>query len=122
MHNGVRIGLIALPLLLAAPAQAADDFPITGTYLQNRPCQGDGTDPKPLLVEITPEQITYTGGVCSLSDKHQEGNTVSVRASCKSRNGKILVGNVSFTIRADKNLDMVDQNHSYTAVLNKCPS
>ena len=38
------IGFIVLVLSGDTAAQAADnDFPIAGPYLQNRPCQGDGT-------------------------------------------------------------------------------
>jgi hypothetical protein len=122
MRSVIKVGFLTFPLVVGAAAQAADnDFPIAGTYLQNRPCQGDGTDPKPLLVTITPEEITYTGGVCTLSDTRQDGNKVNIRATCRGKSGKILVGNVTFTIRDDKNLDMVDQDHNYTAVLNKCP-
>lgn len=123
MRNMIRIGLVVLlGAVGAVAAQAADDFPIAGTYVQNRACQGDGTDPKPFLVTITPEQITYIGGVCAISDAHLDGRKITLRATCRGKSGKVLVGNVSFTIRDDnKTLDMVDQDHSYTAVLNKCP-
>ena len=48
--------IAALAVLMAVPAtgaaRAGEDFPLVGTYVQNRPCKGDGTDAKPLLVTI----------------------------------------------------------------------
>jgi hypothetical protein len=110
--------VVALAAMVGNPT-LADEF--SGTYVQNRPCHGDGTDPKPLIVKITPDEIDYRGGVCSLSDRRQDGNTISARATCKSKNGAILSGDITLTLRADKNLDMVDQDKSYTSVLNRCP-
>ncbi len=111
----------AIAAMIASHALAADDFPIIGTYVQNRPCHGDGTDPKPLLVTIGPDQIAYRGGTCMLTDKRRDANKISVRATCKNRSGTILSGDVTFTIRADDNLEMVDRDRNYTATLYKCP-
>jgi hypothetical protein len=113
------MAVVALAVMAGHPALASDEF--SGTYVQNRPCHGDGTDPKPLMVKITPDQIDYRGGVCELSDRRQDGNTISVRATCKSKNGAILSGDIKLTLREDKNLDMVDQDKAYTSVLNRCP-
>jgi hypothetical protein len=110
---------VALAAMVGNPALASDE--ISGTYVQNKPCHGDGTDPKPLIVKITPDEIVYRGGVCSLSDRRQDGSTISVRATCKSKTGAILTGDITLTLRPDKNLDMVDQDRAYTAVLNRCP-
>jgi hypothetical protein len=111
--------VVALAAMLGDSARASDEF--SGIYVQNKPCHGDGTDPKPLIVKITPDEIVYRGGVCSLSDRRQNGNMISVRATCKSKTGTILSGDITLTLRADKNLDMVDQDRNYTAVLNRCP-
>jgi hypothetical protein len=113
------VAVVALAAVMGNPALASDEF--SGTYVQNRPCHGDGTDPKPLIVKITPDEIDYRGGVCSLSDRRQDGNTISARATCKSKNGAILSGDITLTLRPDRNLDMVDQDKAYTSVLNRCP-
>jgi hypothetical protein len=33
----------------------------------------------------------------------------------------MLLGDVRFSLRADKNIDFVDQDHTYTVVLHRCP-
>lgn len=115
-------GLAVLTVLSVAGAARAEDFPLTGTYVQNRPCKGDGTDAKPLLVTIGPDEIEYRGGTCVMNDKRQEGNALSTRVTCKGKSGSILSGEITFTLRPDKNLDMIDQEKTYKAVLNRCPS
>jgi hypothetical protein len=116
-----RIGT-AIAAMIAGLAVAVDDFTIAGTYVQNRPCHGDGTDPRPLLVMISADQIIYRGGTCMLTDKRRDGNKISVRATCKIRSGTVLSGDVTLTIRADNNLEMVDPDKSYMTVLYKCPA
>jgi len=111
--------VVALTSVAGSPVLAGDDF--SGVFVQNKPCHGDGTDPKPLIVKITPEQIEYRGGICTLSDRRQEGNAISARATCKSKSGSIVSGDITLTLRPDRNLDMVDQDRAYTAVLNRCP-
>jgi hypothetical protein len=100
---------------------AADDFSIIGSYVQNRPCHGDGTDPKRLLVTISADQVTYRDGTCMLTDKRGEGNKVSVRATCTNRSGTILSGEVTFTVREDNNLEMIDAENTYATLLFRCP-
>ena len=107
-------------VLLLAPA-AAEDFPIEGSWMQNRACRGDGTDMKALLVTITPHEISYTGGVCNISDKRQDDNKIYLRATCKTRAGKTIAGDVTFTVKDEKTMEMVDRDKSYNAVLNRCP-
>ncbi len=116
----------ALAVLLALPmstvAFAGDDFPIAGTYMQNRPCKGDGTDAKALLVTIRPDVIEYHGGTCTLTDVRRDGNKISMRATCKGRSsGTVLSGDISFTIREDQSLEMVDQDKNYHTILYRCP-
>jgi hypothetical protein len=112
---------IALAALVSSAALAVEGLQITGTYMQNRPCHGDGTDAKPLLVTIGEDAIEYRGGTCTLTDKQQDGNKVSMRATCKSRTGTVLSGDISFTLRDDKSLEMIDQDKAYRTVLNRCP-
>jgi hypothetical protein len=116
----VLMGAAAL-VACVGDARASDDFPLAGTFIQNKPCRGDGTDPRPFKVTITADEITHSGGVCSISDKRQDGNRISVRATCRNRSGKVLSGEVTFTIRDEKTVDMIDQDKNYTAVLNRCP-
>ncbi|MGP0095126.1 MAG: hypothetical protein ACLPKB_35010 [Xanthobacteraceae bacterium] len=113
------LAFIALSVTVGRAVLASDD--ISGTYAQNRPCRGDGTDPKPLMVTITPDTIFYRGGVCSLSDRRQDENKISLHVTCTRKTGTPLSGDITLTLRADKNLDMVDQDKAYTAVLNRCP-
>jgi len=118
--TSLRIGC-ALVTMVASLGLAPDDFPIIGSYVQNRPCHGDGTDPKRLLVIISADEVTYRDGTCTLTDKRREGNKVWTRATCTSRSGTILSGEVTFTIRADNNLEMVDAENTYATVLFRCP-
>jgi hypothetical protein len=113
------VAAIALSALACNLAFAADE--ISGTYVKDKRCRGDGTDAKPLVVKITPDEISYYDGVCALSERRQDGSKISVRATCKTKKGKILSGDITFTLRADRNLDMVDQDKANTSVLNRCP-
>ena len=110
-----------IALLAAAALQPAAAFELEGSYLQGKECRGDVRDPKPLKVTITPTEITYSGGNCTVSDKRENGNTVTVRAACKQRSGVVLSGDVTFTIRNDKEIEMVNKDQNYTAVLHRCP-
>jgi hypothetical protein len=112
----------ATAAMMLSLAAGVDDFPIAGTYVQNRHCRGDGTDPAPLLVTIGADEIKYRGGTCLLSDKRRDGNNISVRAACRFRSGSVLLGDVTFKMRADHNLEMVEPERNYTTVLYRCPS
>jgi hypothetical protein len=120
--------IILISLLLAAAAAiasnrgvAAEEFAIAGTYVQKRVCRGDGSDPKRLVVVIATDEIKYGGGTCMLTEKHVEGETLSARATCKFRSGRILSSNITLTKRADNNVEMVDPEGAYNAVLYRCP-
>lgn len=114
------LGLMAV-LPVGAAAQAANDFPLAGTYMQNRVCRGDGKDPRAMKVTITNDDITYSGGVCSISDKRVQGGEVQLRATCKQRNGNVLSGDVKFTMNDGQTVEMIDQDKNYKAVLHRCP-
>jgi len=117
-----RVGLAALLTAAASSvALAGDDFPIEGTYMQNRACKGDGTDAKPLMVTIRGDEIQYRGGTCVMTDRRVDGKKLSVRVTCKSRAGSVLSGEISFTLRDDNNVDMIDQDKNYRVTLYRCP-
>lgn len=109
-------------MVMAMGAWAGEEFPIAGTYTQEVPCRGDGSDLEDLRVKITPREITYSGGVCALSDETRTGNRVSVRATCRQPGGVTLTGDITFTIRDDTTVDMADQDNNYSFVLHKCSS
>jgi hypothetical protein len=104
----------------ALVAIAGDTFPIAGTYSQNKPCPTDAVVSKRLRVTITPQEITYASGTCAISDIRRKDNTFTLHTSCQMQAGKVLSSDVMFTLRDDKNLDMVDQFESYKAVLYRC--
>lgn len=108
----------------ASPSQAASDenFPITGTYLENRICKGDGTDPPAdKRIKITATAINSSFGLCTLQDQRRAGNKITAQITCKDPAGGALTSDISFTIRDDKNLDFADQYETYKAILYKCP-
>jgi hypothetical protein len=112
----------ATAAMIVCLAPGIDDFPIVGTYVQNRRCRGDGTDPASLLVTILVDEIRYRGGTCLLSDKRRDGDRILVRAACRFRSGSILSGDVTFRMRADRNVEMLDPERNHTTVLYRCPS
>jgi hypothetical protein len=112
---GAQIGLLAATLALA------DEFSITGTYTQNVSCKGDGTDPAVKVVRITEVDIHSSFGICKFVKKEHAGNVLAAQMSCDGPGGNILLGDVRFTVRADKNIDFVDQDNTYKSVLYRCP-
>lgn len=113
--------IAAATLVLESSSVAQEDLPITGTYRAGRPCRGEDTSSRAALVTITAQQITHPGGVCTIDDKKQQGNTTVIRTTCKDSRGKVLSGEVSFVVRTDKILYMTAYEGSYTAILNRCP-
>jgi hypothetical protein len=113
----VALGTIAS----ARCALAADDFPFTGNYTQNVPCKGDGTDPAAVRVKMSAKEIVSNVGPCTILDLRKDGETVNVHVECKFPAGP-LMGDISFTPRPDKNLDFVDRDGNYKAVLHRCPN
>jgi hypothetical protein len=113
--------IIAATLALESSSVAQDNLPIVGTYRAGRPCRGDDMRSRAVLVTITAQQITHPGGVCTIDDKKQRGNTAVMRTTCKDSRGKVLSGEVSFVVRTDKILYMTALDGSYTAILNRCP-
>jgi hypothetical protein len=116
------IGAIAIVVAAAAcPALAGEEFSIAGTYVQNTSCKGDGSDPKKMVVRITEADVHSSFGVCTFVRKEFDGNALKAQMSCEGPAGNMLLGDVRFTLRADKNIDFVDQDHTYNVVLHRCP-
>ena len=116
------IGAIAIVVAAAScPALAGEEFSIAGTYVQNAACKGDGSDPKKMLVRITEADVHSSFGVCTFVRKEFDGTALKAQMSCEGPAGNMLLGDVRFTLRADKNLDFVDQDHTYNVVLHRCP-
>jgi hypothetical protein len=121
-HTGLKLGFATvMAAFLVGPSGAAEEVSLEGTWMQNRECRGDGTDMKALMVKISPDEISYTGGVCTVSDRRQENKTIRLRATCKTRAGKVIAGDVTFNIRDEKTVEMVDKEKNYNAVLHRCP-
>jgi len=124
MGYGVH-GVVAAALagaFVCSPTRAADDFSIVGVYVQNMACKGDGTDPAAKIVRITETDIHSSFGVCKFVKKEHRGNTLAAQMSCEGgAGGTVLLGDVRFTVRDDKNIDFVDQDNTYRSVLYRCP-
>ncbi len=118
------LGISATVIVIAfasCPALTADEFSIAGTYVQNKACKGDGSDPVKMVVRITDSDVHSSFGLCTFVRKEFEGNALKAQMSCNGPAGNMLLGDVRFTLRADKNLDFVDQDHTYNVVLYRCP-
>jgi hypothetical protein len=110
----------AATIMLAGTGFAESDFPFLGTYMQNVPCKGDGTDPPALQVKISSDQIVSNIGVCTILDTKHEGESYTAHVECKFPAGP-LVGDITFTPRPDKTIKFVDRDNTYNTVLHRCP-
>ena len=106
---------------LAMPVLAEDDFPIVGTYTENQPCKGDASDPNASRVKISRRDIDSVFGLCTIVNRTRDGNTFAVHVECKGPGGSQMLGDINFTLRADKTIDFSDQDKTYKAVLYRCP-
>jgi hypothetical protein len=114
-------GLMAVGVVIGSGAACAgDDFPLAGNYTQNVPCKGDGSDPHDVQVKISPQQIDSQVGVCTFLDTKRDGSSVSAHVECEFPGGP-LIGDVTFTVRPDKTVELVDRDKNYDAVLYRCP-
>jgi hypothetical protein len=102
-------------------AAAQEDFPLSGTYMQNVPCKGDGTDKPTLKVKISSQQIVSNLGVCTILDNKQVGKSYKLHVECKFPAGP-LVGDLTFTPQPDKTVKFVDRDNTYNAILHRCPN
>jgi hypothetical protein len=102
-------------------ALAEGDFPIEGIFTQNETCRGDGSKQQFALVKVTPQDVSYSGGVCTIDSKQLNGNSLSMRLTCKFTSGAVLSSGVTFTKKDDNTFDMAQQEGTYRAVLHRCP-
>ena len=111
------LGIVALATF---PTQVLgeDDFPIVGTYTENMPCTGDGSDVS--RVTITARDIDSAFGLCTILSRKREGATFAVHLECKGPNGNLMPGDVKFTPRDDKIVDFSDLDQTYKVTLYKC--
>ena len=119
----VLAGLLSIVAIasLAMPVLAEDDFPIVGTYTENQPCKGDASDANASRVKISPRDIDSVFGLCTIVNRTRDGDTFAVHVECKGPGGSQMLGDINFTLRADKSIDFSDQDKTYKAVLHKCP-
>jgi hypothetical protein len=113
-------GGAALAMLLNC-AIAEGDFPIEGIYTQNELCRGDGSQQQFLRVKVTAQDVSYSGGVCSIDSKQQDGDHLAMRVTCKFSSGAVMASGVTFTKKDNDTFDMAQQEGTYKAVLHRCP-
>ena len=117
-----RTAIVLLALtMFAACANAADETPIEGQYLQNRRCKGDRSDPANLKVTINANEITHSGGICAIDSRRNEGSKIIYAVTCKFRSGAVMGADIAFTPRDGGSLHMVQQDGTFEADLYKCP-
>jgi hypothetical protein len=114
-------GILLLAALAISTTALADDFPLTGNYTQNVACKGDGTDAEVTKVKISPQEIVSNIGVCTILDTKRNANSILAHVECKFPSGPLL-GDITFTPRADKTIEFVDRDATYKAVLYPCPT
>ena len=93
---------------------------LLGNFTQNAPCKGDGSDPAELKVRIAPDQVESKSGVCNFLTVTPEGNRLKANMECHFPAGP-LIGDVTFTKKANGTIDVVDRDNNYTAILYRCP-
>jgi hypothetical protein len=114
-------GSAALLSLVGTTARAEGNFPIEGTFTQNEACKDVTGKQKFLAVTITPKNVSYAGGVCTIDDKKLDGDTMAMRVTCKFKSGSVLSSAITFTRKDDNTFNMAQQDGTYRAVLYRCP-
>jgi hypothetical protein len=112
----ITVALIAT----ASAAPLADDFPLIGSYTQNVPCKGDGSDPSELQVRISPKEIASKVGVCTFLYTKRDGSSVEAQVECHFPAGP-LMGDIIFKMQPDNTINFTDRNKNYRSVLYRCP-
>jgi hypothetical protein len=102
-------------------AFAEGDFPIEGIFTQNETCRGDGSQQQFLRVKVTAQDVSYSGGVCSIDSKQQNGDSLAMRVTCKFSSGAVMASAVTFTKKDNDTFDMAQNEGTYKAVLHRCP-
>ncbi len=113
-------GGIAIAFIVGTGAvPAADDFVLAGSYTQNVPCKGDGSDQGEARVRISPEEIDSNAGVCTFLGTKRDGSSIDARVECKFPAGP-LMGDITFKMRPDNTVEFTDRDKTYSAVLYRC--
>ena len=107
--------------MILSCAYAEGDFPIEGIFTQNELCRGDGSQQEFLRVKVTAQDVSYSGGVCSIDSKQQNGDSLAMRVTCKFSSGAVMASAVTFTKKDNNTFDMAQQEGTYKAVLHRCP-
>jgi hypothetical protein len=119
MKWSFSLGVILAMLLNSAWAE--DNFSIEGVYTQNDACRGDGSKQEFLRVKITPQDISYAGGICSIDTRQQDADKVGMKVTCKFKSGAVRSSTISFTKKDNNTFDMEQQQGgTYKAVLHRC--
>ncbi len=120
--GGKRTFVVGAALAVVSTCALADgDFPIEGIFTQNELCRGDGSQQVFLRVKVTAQDVSYSGGVCSIDSKQQDGDHLAMRVTCKFSSGAVLASAVTFTKKDNNTFDMAQNEGTYKAVLHRCP-
>ena len=117
-------GLLVIACALLAMvtcAHAEGDYPIEGTFTQNDMCRGDGSKQPFQRVVVTAQDVSYSGGVCTIDGKQQDGDKLVMRLTCKFKSGAVMASSVTFIKKDDNTFDMAQNEGTYKAVLHRCP-
>jgi hypothetical protein len=122
-HTGRKLAAAAGAALVVLMncALAEGDFPIEGVYTQNELCRGDGSQQQFLRVKVTAQDVSYSGGICSIDSKQQDGDSLAMRVTCKFTSGAVMASAVTFTKKDNNTFDMAQNEGTYKAVLHRCP-
>ena len=93
---------------------------LLGNFTQNAPCKDDGSDPAELKVRIAADQIESKSGICNFLSITPEPGRLKANMECHFPAGP-LIGDVTFTKKANGTIDVVDRDNNYTAILYRCP-
>ena len=113
------VGAVLAMILNCALAEG--DFPIEGVFTQNEVCRGDGTQQQFLRVTVTAQDVSYSGGVCSIDSRQQDGDRLAMRVTCKFSSGAVMASAVTFTKKDNNTFDMAQNEGTYKTVLHRCP-
>jgi hypothetical protein len=119
--GGRRTFAVGAVLAMTLSCAVADDFPIEGIYTQNEVCRGDGSQQPFLRVTVTAQDVSYSGGVCSIDSRQQDGDHLAMRVTCKFSSGAVMASAVTFTKKDNNTFDMAQNEGTYKAVLHRCP-
>ena len=117
-------GVLILAWMSAAQAGNAglpDGFWLLGDFTQNVRCKGNGSDPAEAKVKVAPDQIVSKVGVCKFITTTPEGDRLSATMQCEFPAGA-LIGDVTFTRKANGAIDVVDRDKTFTGTLYRCRS